>query len=87
MRGSKGLGLQHLRELFQPSGSIAAAESASAGGRLMPAPKPQPAAAGQPAAKSPYANEIRVSIVPQRQLPEPADVVVGRVSIFRQRGA
>ena len=41
----------------------------------------------QPAAKSPYSNEIRVSIVPQRQLPEPADVVVGRVSIFRQRGA
>jgi tyrosinase len=40
----------------------------------------------QPAAKSPYANEIRVSIVPQRQLPDPADVVVGRVSIFRQRG-
>jgi tyrosinase len=40
----------------------------------------------QPAAKSPYANEIRVSIVPLRQLPDPADVVVGRVSIFRQRG-
>ena len=41
----------------------------------------------QPAAKSPYANEIRVSIVPQRQLPDPADLVVGRVSIFRQKGA
>jgi tyrosinase len=40
----------------------------------------------QPAAESPYANEIRVSIVPQRQLPDPADLVVGRVSIFRQRG-
>jgi tyrosinase len=40
----------------------------------------------QPAAKSPDANEIRVSIVPQRQLPDPTDVVVGRVSIFRQRG-
>jgi tyrosinase len=40
----------------------------------------------QPAGKSPYANEIRVSIVPNRQLPDPAEVVVGRVSIFRQRG-
>ena len=41
----------------------------------------------QSEAKSRYANEIRVSIVPQRQLPDPADVVVGRVSIFRQKGA
>jgi tyrosinase len=40
----------------------------------------------QPAAKSPYSNEIRVSIVPHPQLPDPAEVVVGRVSIFRQRG-
>ena len=40
----------------------------------------------QPAGKSTYANEIRVSIVPNRQLPDPAEVVVGRVSIFRQRG-
>jgi tyrosinase len=40
----------------------------------------------QPAAKLPYANEVRVSIVRNRQLPDQADVVVGRVSIFCQRG-
>jgi tyrosinase len=37
------------------------------------------------AAKSTSANEIRVSIVPNRQLPNAAGIVVGRVSIFRQR--
>jgi tyrosinase len=40
----------------------------------------------QPAAKSPYANEIRVSIVPHPQLPNAVEIVVGRVSIFRLRG-
>jgi tyrosinase len=39
----------------------------------------------QPAAKSPYANEIHVSIVPQPQLPNAVEIVVGRVGIFRQR--
>jgi tyrosinase len=40
----------------------------------------------QPAAKSPYANEIRVSIVPHPQLPNAVEIVVGRVGIFRLRG-
>jgi tyrosinase len=40
----------------------------------------------QPAAKSPDANEIRVSIVPHRQLPNAVEIVVGRVGIFYQRG-
>jgi tyrosinase len=38
-----------------------------------------------PVAKSTPANEIRVSIVPHRQLPDSAGIVVGRVSIYRQR--
>jgi tyrosinase len=38
-----------------------------------------------PAARSTPANEIRVSIVPARQLPDAAGIVVGQVSIFRER--
>jgi tyrosinase len=40
---------------------------------------------GRPAAKSTGANEIRVSIVPHRKLPDSSAITIGRVSIFRQR--
>lgn len=39
----------------------------------------------QPAAMSPGADEIRISILPHPQLPDLTNVVVGRLSIFRQR--
>jgi tyrosinase len=39
---------------------------------------------GPNAAASPSANEIRVSIVPSRPLPEASGIVIGRIRLFRQ---